>query len=226
MFKLVVFDLEGTLVKHTTRQAKIVENSITSQGIKLSIDVEYLYSLRSKPEFHSAKDFVKELLKRNETSFDEKLIELIVNEYKKLRQDPAYLFELQYLFPGVKETLSQLKQNGTKLVLLTNANPKQTNYLLERFDLKKYFDLVLDDSCELPEKPDPARINFILEKFDLNPDEVLIVEDSEAGIEAGKKAKIKTCGVLTGNATEKGLKVAKADYILESVKELMESLTF
>jgi len=220
LFKLVVFDLEGTLVKHTTRQAKIVENSICSKGIKLSIDVEYLYSLRSKPEFHSAKDFVKELLRRNETSVDEKQIETIVNEYKKLRQDPAYLFELQYLFPGTKETLSQLKQNGTKLVLLTNANPKQTNYLLERFDLKKYFDLVFDDSCELAEKPDPARINYIVEQFGTKQSEALIVDDSVAGIVAGKKAGIMTCGVLTGNATEEELKEIKADFILDSVSDL------
>ena len=54
-----MFDLEGTLVKHTTRQSKIVENSITENKITLSIDIEENYSLRSKPEYHSAKNFIK-----------------------------------------------------------------------------------------------------------------------------------------------------------------------
>ena len=216
-----MFDLEGTLVKHTTRQAKIVENSITSQGIKLSINIEELYYLRSKSEYHSTKDFVVEMLRRNKTNADEKTVEAIVAEYKKLRQNPEYLFELQYLFEGTKEVLGELQTKGLKLALLTNANPKQTEYLIQRFDIKKYFDLVIDDSCNLPEKPDPARINFVLEKFKTKKEETLIVEDSAAGIEAGKRAEIKTCGVLTGNSDKGQLIEAKADYIMESVKELL-----
>ena len=215
-----MFDLEGTLVKHTTRQAKIVENAISSQKVKLFVNIEKLYYLRSDSKFHSAKDFIKEILRRNKNDFNDTLIDSMVKEYKRLRQNPKYLFNLQYLFKGTKTTLNILKKRGVKLVLLTNANPSQTNYLLKRFGLKKYFDLVIDDSCNLAEKPSPEKPKFILKSFGIKPSEALIVDDSVAGIEAGKKAKIKTCGVLTGNVVLKELKKSKADYTLDSVADL------
>ena len=129
-FKLVVFDLEGTLVKHTTRQAKIVEHSIRQNGIGVSISVEENYSLRSKPEYHGAKDFIKKILELNDTPQEEEKIDEMVKTYKELRQNPEYLFDLQYLFEGVKEVLKNLKEKGIICVLLTNANPVQNQFLL------------------------------------------------------------------------------------------------
>jgi HAD superfamily hydrolase (TIGR01509 family) len=133
---------------------------------------------------------------------------------------PVVRLELQYLFEGVREILSKLKEKGVICVLLTNANEKQNQFLLEKFGIKKYFDLIVDDSSGLAEKPNPARVNFILEKFSINSQETLIVDDSIAGLLAGKNAKTKTCGVLTGNSTKEMFKKEEVDYIFESVKEL------
>jgi HAD superfamily hydrolase (TIGR01509 family) len=223
-FKLVVFDLEGTLVKHTTRQAKIVENSISKNGVTLSINVEENYSLRSKPEYHSAKDFIKKILELNNTPKEDEEIDKMVKFYKELRQNPEYLFDLQYLFTGVKEILAKLVEKEIICVLLTNANALQNQFLLEKFEIKKYFDFIVDDSCGLADKPDPTRVNLILEKFSIIPEEVLIVDDSLAGLLAGKNAKTRTCGVLTGNSTKEMFEKEGIDYIFESVKDLGEVL--
>ena len=218
--KLVMFDLEGTLIKHTIRQAKIVENSITQNGITVSINIEENYSLRSLPQYHNANGFIKKILKLNNTPQSEEKIEEMVKTYKELRKKPEYLFDLQYLFEGTKEVLEKLKEKGIICVLLTNANPEQNNYLTEKFAIKNFFDLIVDDTSPLPEKPDPARVKFILEKFSIAPQEALIVDDSLAGIEAGKKAGTKTCGALTGNSTKEMFENEKVDYIFESVGEL------
>jgi HAD superfamily hydrolase (TIGR01509 family) len=215
-----MFDLEGTLIKHTTRQAKIVENSITKNGVTLSINIEENYSLRSLPEYHNASGFIKKILELNGTLQVGEKIEEMVQTYKALRKNPEYLADLQYLFEGAKEVLEKLKEKGIICVLLTNANPEQNNYLTEKFGIKKYFDLIVDDTSPLPEKPDPARVNFILKKFSIAPQNSLIVDDSLAGIEAGKKAGIKTCGVLTGNSTREMFEKEHVDYIFESVKDL------
>jgi HAD superfamily hydrolase (TIGR01509 family) len=166
------------------------------------------------------------VLQRNGTQATDTLIDSIAAEYGKLRRNPEYLFELQYLFEGTKEILEALKQKGIKLVLLTNANPKQNKYLLEKFGISKYFDYVMDDSCLLPEKPNPARPKFILEKFSVKPEDSLIVDDSIAGIQSGKIIGMKTCGVLTGNARKEELNEANANYVLDSVKDLFKMQGF
>jgi len=222
LFKLVVFDLEGTLVKHTIRQSKIIEESISKNGVKLSFQIEPIYYLRALSEFHAAKKFVKEVLRRNGTPSTDEMIASIVTEYERLRKIPEYLFNLQYLFPGTKEMLWALKQKGIKLAILTNSNQFQANYLLQQFGIAKYFDLVVDDSCGLPEKPSPARLQMVLEKIGVDSKDALMVGDSGADIEAGKAAGTKTCGVLTGNSRKEDLEEAKADYILESVKDFVK----
>jgi len=217
-----MFDLEGTLVKHTTRQSKIVENAITQNGVTLSVNIEENYSLRSLPEYHPAKGFIKKILELNGTKINEEEIDKMVGTYKELRKNPEYLSDLQYLFKGTKEMLAKLKEKNIICVLLTNANPEQNNYLTEKFEIKKYFDLIVDDTSLLPEKPSPARVNYILEKFSIASQESLIVDDSLAGIEAGKKAGARTCGVLTGNSTKEMFEEVGIDYILESVKDLQD----
>lgn len=220
--KLVMFDLEGTLIKHTTRQVALIKEGINSEGVEVSFDIEANYSIRSEKKYHLAQDFFRKVLELNNTPQSEEKIKKMVSKYKELRRDVTYLANLQYLFEGTKEILSKLKEKGIKLAILTNANPAQNNFLLEKFDIKKYFDLIIDDSCNLPEKPSPTRVNHILDQLSIKPQNSILVDDSIAGLFAGKNAKTLTCGVLSGNSTKEMFKDNKIDYILESVKDLEE----
>jgi beta-phosphoglucomutase len=219
--KLIVFDLEGTLIKHTTRQAKLVENAITKNGIDVKINIEENYFLRSKPEYHDAKNFVKKILELNKFIVDENKLNKIVETYKELRENPEYLFDLQQVFKGTYELLKLLKEKNVKCALITNANSVQNNYLLDRFNLLDFFEVILDKSSGLPDKPATDRLDFVLKKLNISPRATLVVDDSVAGLVMGKKIGAKTCGVLTGNSTKAELDEFSPDCICDSVADLI-----
>lgn len=208
------------LILHKKRQAALFEKAFEKHGIKLKYKIEPKYHLRSRPEYHSGKNFVRKLFELNKTPYKEELAENVLQAYKEMRRNPAYLANMQKLVPGVEVLLRRARKKGIKLAIVSNANPVQANYLLEKYSLKKYFDIIVDDSCGLPEKPSPAKLQFVIEKFGVLPKDVIMIEDSVAGIGAALTAGIVPIGVLTGVASKSNLKKAKARHVFDSVTEI------
>ena len=139
-----------------------------------------------------------------------------------MRKKPSYLANLQKPVLGAKILLRRLKNKRIKLAIVSNSNSKQTAFLLKKFQLRKYFDLVIDDSFPLPEKPHFERINFVINKFGIKPKNAVLVEDNVSTIVSAKKHGVKTAGVLTGNAAKKALSKVKTDIVIDSVKDLIK----
>jgi HAD superfamily hydrolase (TIGR01509 family) len=78
--------------------------------------------------------------------------------------------------PGVPETLDRLRAMGLKLVVVSNANGK-LKALLERLDLARRFDVMLDSTEEGVEKPDPRLFQLALERSHSAPGETVHVGD-------------------------------------------------
>ncbi|MCX7654888.1 MAG: HAD hydrolase-like protein, partial [Fervidobacterium sp.] len=57
------------------------------------------------------------------------------------------------ILPGVKEFLSQLKENGYKIAL--GSVSKNAMIILENTNLKQYFDAIIDGNKVTKAKPDP-----------------------------------------------------------------------
>ncbi len=71
-------------------------------------------------------------------------------------------------------------------------------------------------------KPNPYLINLILDENDFRKDEVLVVGDRlETDILSGIKADVKTALVLSGVAKKKDIDGIKPDYVIESIRELL-----
>ena len=69
----------------------------------------------------------------------------------------------EYVAPDVVPALQTLGQAGLKLVVVSNANGR-LRYLLDRLDLSRWFDLVLDSHEWGVEKPDPRLFRLALEQ--------------------------------------------------------------
>ena len=98
------------------------------------------------------------------------------------------------VYPGVAEALAAL--GGRKGTATTKGTPT-TRLVLEQFGLLGYFDHV-QGTDGFPSKPAPDVILKTMEALGARPEECLMVGDSEADMEAGRAAGIKTCAVLYG----------------------------
>ena len=82
------------------------------------------------------------------------------------------------LYPGVRDTLDQLKKLGLKLAIITDANKYHALARLTRVELLDSFDLLVAADMTGTKKPDPAHFLFALQALGTKPEESLVVGDS------------------------------------------------
>lgn len=81
-------------------------------------------------------------------------------------------------YPGVRETLSELKRRGFPLVVLTDAHNGNAMARLRRTGLFDFFDFIISYDMTGAKKPAPDAFLLALEKLGTKPSETLLVGDS------------------------------------------------
>ena len=125
-------------------------------------------------------------------------------------------------FKGVKRTLNILKKKY-KLVLISNCKHKEVVAVLKqtKFNKNLFYGLIACDDVKRP-KPYPDEI-FKAEKL-VHQKVNFLIGDSIYDIRAGKKARVKTIAVLTGNHTKAQLRKENPDYIFKNFNEVLKIL--
>ena len=119
------------------------------------------------------------------------------------------------------DTLNFLKRNNYKLVIYTNNTRKLTDYGLEKFNLKSYFDFILTrDEVKNP-KPHPEGLELIMEKYLIPQNNVLFIGDSWIDAETAVNAGVKFVYFGSEGAPGTRRKVIQPDFTIEYMKELI-----
>lgn len=98
-------------------------------------------------------------------------------------------------FPGVIDTLQELREKGVKLAILSNTPVFSARNVIEKFEMEQYFDVVAL-SCEIGMlKTEKAAFGRVLEKLGVDAGDAIMVGDSiESDMEGAKNAGVR--GVL------------------------------
>lgn len=135
-----------------------------------------------------------------------------------------HFYDLIDVFPGVLSTLEALREAGIQLGLVTSRLRYTTEMGLEKYDMAKYFDVII--TCEDTEehKPDPEPVFAALEKLQAKVKETIMVGDTTFDILCGKNAGIKTALVSWALAVEKEEMKGSCtpDYMLERIEDLLD----
>ena len=135
-------------------------------------------------------------------------------------KNEAYRKLLENMTPSdvadeVRNTLKELHKCGYKLAI--GSSSKNTPLILDRCDLKKYFDAVSDGNNITRSKPDPEVFLKAAEYLGLNSGDCYIVEDAEAGIDAGKAGGFVTIGIGCAAVYE------KTDIAIQTFKDILRT---
>lgn len=82
-----------------------------------------------------------------------------------------------------------------KLKLAVGSSSKNTQLILEKTDMKKYFDAIADGNDIRNSKPDPEVFLLAADRIQLTPEECLVVEDAKAGVEAAIRGGFDCAGI-------------------------------
>lgn len=213
MTKLVIFDLDGTLldtiedlansVNYALQQYNYPTHPIEAYRFFIGNGVNKLLE-RALPEDKRNADFVS-MLK----------VDFIRHYY-------AHSEELTRPYPGITELVNTLYSDGYQLGVASNKVHDATVELVRRFFPDVKFTAVFGQRDGYPVKPNPGILEEIIEMAGVQKSEVMYVGDSGVDVATAYNAKVPFTGVLWGFRPRKELEEVGATRFVETTEELYE----
>lgn len=204
MIKAIIFDLDGVLVDSEPIHFKAHRRALDSFGIHLTLD-DYM-------DFGVAKGDLNLYTKASQkyvVAIDfEKIASLKKELYKNLINEKSELMD------GVIEVLETLSQKYI-LAIASSGEKSAVSFILQKFDIEKYFDFIVTGNDVEKVKPNPDIYLKVVELMDLKKEECIAIEDSESGLIAAKEAGIK-CVVVPCDFT-KAQDFSRADIVIDKL---------
>lgn len=208
MFKLLIFDWDGTLIDSAGRIVSCMQQA--------AVDLSHT------PLTDEA---VKNIIGLGLPEALEMLIPGINQEgIRQMRERYGHHFfndaaPPSELFSGVEQTLSELKKAGYILSVATGKSRKGLDRSFIETGLGKYFSY---SKCadETRSKPDPQMLHELLEITGISPEHALMIGDTEYDLAMANNAQIKSCGVSYGVHESERLLAHQPIAIIDNITEL------
>ena len=135
-----------------------------------------------------------------------------------------YAKQAPKLLPGARRVLALLARRHA-LGLVTSGDRDRVHRQLRDFRLWEHFAARVCSGDTRLRKPHPAPLRLALRQMGLHPADTVYVGDSPEDLQMARSAGVRAAiAVLGPFPTEKRLRAAKPDLLLESIQELPEAL--
>lgn len=131
----------------------------------------------------------------------------------------AYLAERPALLQGVRGVLRALRRKFV-LGLVTSGSGDRVRRQICEFRLHEHFAVCVCSEDTLRKKPHPAPLQCAMRHLRVTREECVYVGDAPQDIEMARRAGVPSIGVLGPFPTAAGLRAARPDLLLESVRKL------
>ncbi len=212
MIKLVIYDLDGTLIDSSKDISDSVNWALKQLGLgKLSENV--IRSYVGSGVRNLLRGALAELGKPENEQFLNKAVSL----YKIRYAD--HLLDSTKLYPGVPNVLEYF--SNKKQAVITNKPKLFSEQILKGFGIDRYFFEIIGGDDYFPKKPSPDSVLELIRKSQIKPDETILIGDSEIDIQTAKNAKIKMIAVTYGFSSRKELASQQPDFLIGQLDEMM-----
>ena len=210
MQKAIIYDLDDLMVNSDPLHVQTDELLLEEHGHKFA---ELPKELRSGFIGMRVTDILKEIVKYLNLNVDlDSLYQKRTEIFLKLVKE-----KLEAM-PGLNESLELFKTNGFKIALASSGAKEYINLVLDKFNIKKIFDVIVSGDDVKSGKPHPETYLITSEKLGVKPKKCLVLEDSTKGIESAKSAGCKCIAII--NPYTPTQDNSKADIVLNSLNEI------
>lgn len=126
------------------------------------------------------------------------------------------------LYPHVREVLQQLRDQGTKLAVVTNKEEQYTRVVLDAHQLAPLFHRVISGDSLPTKKPDPAGINACLDEFHVRRTHALFVGDSSIDVATARNAGVHVWALPYGYNMGQPIEACAPDRVISDFSALAE----
>jgi phosphoglycolate phosphatase len=212
--KLVIFDLDGTLIDSELDLATAVNAMLRHYGRKeLPLQVIGTYIGDGAPML-----IRRALGDPSHREFLQEALNYFLLYYRDHKLDNTYPYA------GIKEALPQIGNGERKLAVLTNKPVRASQAILTGLGLAESFFQVYGGNSFETKKPDPLGANTLMREADVQPDETVMVGDSGVDILTARNAGMWSVGVTYGFAPQT-LEQVPPDVLVDTPAELASALS-
>ena len=215
MIKLVIFDLDGTLLNTLKDLAVAANAALRVCG----------FPPRSEQEIqHFVGNGVAKLLERALPPGSQTPENLARLKQAFFDDYDAHLWTHTTLYPGIENLLTGLAARKILLAVASNKYQRATARLIGHFFPHIPFVSVCGQRENVPTKPHPQIITDILQTACVLPSETLYVGDSAVDMQTAQNAGVKACGVTWGFRSREELAAFSPELLADSPQDILTFL--
>lgn len=209
MYKLAIFDFDGTLVDSAPGIVDVMLDVVNEYQFKPEV-LELWKHLIGIP-----------LLRQTEILFPDhphEFHEEVTQRYREIYDTKA--IAICPPFPGLQAMLQSLKEAGVLMTIATSKRRHLVETVLEFHKLTSYFEMVIGAQDVTYHKPDPESVQITVNKLGIALAETVVIGDSTFDLEMARSAGVDAIGVTTGIHTFEHLTKAEPKFIVSSLLEV------
>ncbi|TYS19776.1 HAD family hydrolase [Rossellomorea vietnamensis] len=212
-YKIILFDLDGTISDPKVGITKSVQYSLKKMGI-VEGDFDKLKCFIGPPLQVSFVEYY---------DFDEKDTQKAIHFYRQRFKEKG-MFENK-LYSNIPLLLKSLKEQKHTLVVATSKPTVFSEQILKYFNIDQYFDLIVGSNLDGTRTSKTDIIQYILDKYKGHqPDDFIMIGDRKHDIIGAKNMGIDSIGVTYGYGSLEEISQSDPTYIVQTVEQVKDLL--
>lgn len=213
--KLVIFDLDGTLLDTIADLAQATNQALRQLGFPVHEEKSYYRFVGSG--IH--KLFERALPPQARTAENVAKVRALFVPYYD-----AHNADLTRPYDGIVPLLEHLQNSGFLLAIASNKYQSATEKLVSHYFPQIHFSAVLGQREGLPVKPDPLFVKEILTLTQTSAQETLYVGDSDVDMMTARNAEVEACAVTWGFRSREELLSFRPAFVAEQAQDIAQIL--
>lgn len=215
MKKLVIFDLDGTLLNTIADLAAATNYALTQFGYPTHPTDAYRFFVGNG---------INKLFERALPEQERTLENVIRIRSKFVPYYNIHNADLSRPYPGIEELLNLLQQHHLQLAVASNKYQEATAKLIGQYFPAIHFTAVFGQRDNVPTKPDPQVVNEIIQMAGVSKEEVVYIGDSGVDMQTGCNAGVATIGACWGFRPKSELEEFHPDLLAEKPEDISHFL--
>ena len=214
MYKLIAFDLDGTVADTLADLAASMNAALARSGLPGYPKEDYRHFVGNGID-----NLVRTVMADAYTPAAALKVKADFNAYYA-----EHSMDYTTGYPGMAQLLGRLSADGVMTAVISNKPDAFVPAILHALYPDHRFTYLSGQREGIPRKPAPDALLHLLDKLKVGTDEVLYVGDSDVDVVFAHRAGVKVCGVSWGFRGAEELTAAGADCLADTTDELAQRI--
>ncbi len=213
MIKLVVFDLDGTIL-NTLEDLTDSLNFVLQQRNYSKRTISEVCSFVGNGVLKLIERALPSEVSKEEIEITFKMFKEYYHLHSKIKTKP---------YENIKEVICELRKRNYKTAVVSNKIDEVVKELSRDY-FSGLFDYSLGEKPSVPKKPAPDMVNIVLESLNISTEEVIYIGDSDVDIETANNIGCECISVTWGFRDKEFLLQHGARFIIDEPLQLLNIL--